>query len=65
MTVVATVFGATRGADAAALTNGYSAGLLGAAAIAVVGAVLSAVWLRSPNSDQTGATVDSAPVAAG
>ena len=65
MTVLATVFGATRGAAAAALTNGYSAGLLGAAAIAVVGAVLSAVWLRSPNSDQTGATVDSAPVAAG
>ena len=50
MTAVATAFGADQVGDAVALTDGFSAGLLGAAAIAAVGAVLAAVWLRSPQT---------------
>ena len=48
MTAVATAAGADRLGDAVALTDGFSAGLLGAAGIAAVGAVLSALWLRTP-----------------
>jgi EmrB/QacA subfamily drug resistance transporter len=48
MTAVATVFGADRAGDAAALTDGFSAGLLGAAGIAAVGALLAGAWLRTP-----------------
>ena len=47
MTAVASAFGADRVGDAAAQTDGFSAGLLGAAAIAVVGAVVTRAWLRS------------------
>jgi len=47
MTAVATAFGADRVGDVAALTEGFSAGLLGAAAIAAFGALLASVWLRS------------------
>ena len=65
MTVVATAFSADRAADAVALTDGFSAGLVGAAAIAVLGAVVALLWLRSPQTAPTDATVSSAPVAAG
>ena len=50
MTAVATSQGADRLGDAAALTDGYSAAFLGAAAIAAVGAVLAAVLLRMPKA---------------
>src|SRR4051812_31327781 len=50
MTAVATVFGADQAGNAGALTDGFSAGLLGAAAIAAVGAVLAWAWLRSPQA---------------
>ncbi len=48
MTAVASAFGADRAGDTAALTGGFSAGLLGAAGIGAVGALLAAAWLRSP-----------------
>ncbi len=48
MTAVATAFGADRAGDVVALTDGFSAGLLGAAGIAAVGAVAAAAWLRAP-----------------
>jgi MFS family permease len=50
MTAVATAFGAGLGGDALALTDGFSAGLLGAAAIAAVGAALAWAWLRVPQA---------------
>jgi EmrB/QacA subfamily drug resistance transporter len=43
MTAVAAAFG---GSDPVSLTAGFSAGLLGAAGIAIVGAVAAAAWLR-------------------
>jgi EmrB/QacA subfamily drug resistance transporter len=43
MTAVAAAFG---GSDLVSLTDGFSAGLLGAAGIAVVGALAAAIWLR-------------------
>ncbi|GAA1951116.1 MFS transporter [Nocardioides panacihumi] len=56
MTAVAAAFGADgSAADLAGLTDGYSAALIGAAAIAAVGAVVAAAWLRTP------ATPTSAP----
>ena len=48
MTAVATAFGADQTGNAVSLTNGFSAGLLGAAVIATAGAVLSWAWLRTP-----------------
>ncbi|KAA1426660.1 MFS transporter [Nocardioides antri] len=48
MTAVAAAFGADRAGDVVALTDGFSAGLLGAAGIAVLGAVVAAAWLRTP-----------------
>ena len=48
MTAVATSQGADRIGDVAALTDGYSAAFLGAAGIAVAGAVLAAALLRAP-----------------
>ena len=65
MTAVATAFGADRAADAVALTDGFSAGLVGAAGIASLGAVLAAAWLRSPKTAPAETTVDSEAVAAG
>ena len=56
MTAVAAVFGADQAGDAGALTDGFSAGLLGAAAIAAVGAVVAWAWLRTPQ-----ATTETAP----
>ena len=47
MTAVASAFGADRLGDAVALTDGFSAGLLGAAGIAAVGALMAAAWIRS------------------
>ena len=48
MTAVAAAHGADRVGNAAALTNGFSAGLLGAAGIAAAGAVLAAALLKAP-----------------
>jgi EmrB/QacA subfamily drug resistance transporter len=48
MTALASAFGADRVGDAAAQTDGFSAGLLGAAAIAGVGAIVTWAWLRTP-----------------
>jgi MFS family permease len=50
MTAVAIAFGADQAGNPAALTDGFSAGLLGAAAIAAVGAVLAWAWLRTPQT---------------
>ena len=50
MTAVATAVGADRAGNAGALTDGFSAGLLGAAGIAAAGAVLAWVWLRTPQT---------------
>ena len=49
MTAVASAFGADRVGDVQALTDGFSAGLVGAAGLAAAGAVLAAVTLRSTN----------------
>ncbi|MCY4728559.1 MFS transporter [Nocardioides sp. STR2] len=62
MTALASAFGADRVGDAAAQTAGYSAGLLGAAAIAAVGALVTNAWLRStapatPETDELPAAV--------
>ena len=48
MSAVAAAFGADRVGDLASLTDGFSAALLGAAAIAALGAVLAGTWLRTP-----------------
>jgi EmrB/QacA subfamily drug resistance transporter len=48
MTAVAAANGADRLGDVAALTEGYSAAFVGAAAIAAAGAILAAVSLRMP-----------------
>jgi EmrB/QacA subfamily drug resistance transporter len=50
MTAVATSHGADQLGNAAALTNGYSAAFLGAAGIAVVGALLAGALLRVPKA---------------
>ena len=53
MTAVASAQGADRIGNVAALTDGYSAAFLGAAAIAVAGALLAAVLLRVPKAAAT------------
>jgi EmrB/QacA subfamily drug resistance transporter len=53
MTAVAAAFGADQVGDTVLLTDGFSAGLLGAAGIAAVGAVVSAAWLRVPRTAGT------------
>ena len=50
MTAVAAAFGADNG-DVVSITDGFSAGLLGAAGIAALGAFAAAVWLRTPAHD--------------
>src|SRR5688500_17794643 len=50
MTAVATSQGADQLGDVASLTDGYSAAFLGAAGVAVAGAVLAAALLRMPKS---------------
>jgi predicted MFS family arabinose efflux permease len=62
MTAVASAFGADQVGDAVAQTNGFSAGLLGAGAIAAVGALVAKAWLRSaapatPATDEQPAAV--------
>jgi EmrB/QacA subfamily drug resistance transporter len=64
MTVVAAAFGARHGADVTSLTSGFSAGLVGAAAIAVAGAALAAGWLRSPRPAATTSAEEPAPATA-
>jgi hypothetical protein len=60
MTAVATSQGADRLGDVTALTDGYSAAFLGAAGIAITGALLVAALLRIPRvaagADQVPAT---------
>ena len=51
MTAVASGFGADEIGDAVAQTSGFSAGLLGAAAIAAAGAIVTAAWLRTPRTE--------------
>ena len=61
MTAVATAFGTDRLGHAVAQTNGYSAGLLGAAGIAAAGALVTSAWLRvsrPSGSDVTSQDVD-------
>jgi MFS family permease len=68
MTAVATSQGADQLGNAVALTDGYSAAFLGAAGIAVLGALLAAVLLRvpkrSPAADTQSTVEDREPVAA-
>jgi len=58
MTAVATSQGADRLGDLEALTDGYSAAFLGAAGIAVVGALLAALLFRSPRAREAEAPTD-------
>ena len=60
MTAVAAAFGADQAGDTVALTDGFSAALLGAAGIAAVGAVVAWAWLRTPPGT-TGSAPDSTP----
>lgn len=55
MTAVAAAFGADQAGDAGALADGFSAGLLGAAGIAAVGAVIAWASLRHPQAPTAGA----------
>jgi predicted MFS family arabinose efflux permease len=52
MTAVAAAYGGDGpAADLAGLTDGYSAALIGAAAIAAIGAAVAAFWLRTPATE--------------
>ncbi|WP_028651593.1 MFS transporter [Nocardioides halotolerans] len=53
MTAVAAAFGAEE-SGVASLTDGFSAGLLGAAGIAALGAVAAATWLRAAAPTEAG-----------
>ena len=66
MTAVATSQGANRLGDAGALTDGYSAAFIGAAAVAVIGALLAAALLRTPKhaEDAAVAASEDMPIAA-
>lgn len=48
MTAVGAAYGATASGDVVALTDGYSAVFLGAAAVALLGGLLAAILLRTP-----------------
>jgi hypothetical protein len=48
LSAVAAAFGADQISDKVALTDGFSAGLVGAAAVAAAGAVLAGIWMRTP-----------------
>jgi MFS family permease len=50
MTALAAASGAGQIGDAVAITDGFSAALLGAAGIAAFGAVVAAAWLRTPKA---------------
>jgi EmrB/QacA subfamily drug resistance transporter len=64
MTAVAAANGADQLGDPSALTDGYSAAFVGAAAIAAVGAVLAAVTLRLPKPQAATADAETEAVAA-
>jgi MFS family permease len=67
MTAVATSQGADRLGDLGALTDGYSAAFLGAAGIAVIGALAAAALLRVPKAASQAAseeTSEDLPLAA-
>jgi EmrB/QacA subfamily drug resistance transporter len=65
MTAVAAAFGSDgSSADLVGLTDGYSAALRGAAAIAAVGAVVAAAWLRNPATETPAEVVSDEQVAA-
>ncbi|HEX3222935.1 MAG TPA: MFS transporter [Nocardioides sp.] len=65
MTAVAAAFGSDgSSADLVGLTDGYSAALIGAAAIAAVGAVVAAAWLRNPATETPSEVVSDEQVAA-
>jgi hypothetical protein len=53
MTAVATSQGADQLGNPGALTDGFSAAFIGAAGIAVAGALLAAVTLRTPTAGST------------
>ena len=55
MTALATSQGADQLGSPIALTDGFSAAFIGAAGIAVVGALVAAVTLRQPSSADAGA----------
>jgi predicted MFS family arabinose efflux permease len=59
ITALASGFGADDAGDVVAQTTGFSAGLLGAAGIAAVGALLSAAWLRTPSNEGSSQEVPS------
>ena len=61
MTAVAASQGASRLGDLGALTDGYSAAFLGAAAIAAVGALLAALLLRTSPPDASAVTPSETP----
>jgi EmrB/QacA subfamily drug resistance transporter len=50
MTALAAASGADQIGDVVALTDGFATGLIGAAAIAALGALLTATWLRNPQA---------------
>lgn len=52
MTAVASAYGADQLGDPAALTDGYSAAFVGAAAVAAAGALATALWFRRPAASQ-------------
>ncbi|MEH0844526.1 MFS transporter [Micromonospora sp. CPCC 205711] len=56
MTAIAASYGADRLGDVPALTDGYSAAFIGAGAIAAVGAVVTAITLRSATPRQENTT---------
>jgi hypothetical protein len=56
MTALASAQGADQIGDLAALTHGYSAAFLGAAGIAVAGALAAAALLRVPKSGSESVT---------
>jgi hypothetical protein len=58
MTALATSQGADQLGNPVALTDGYSAAFLGAAAVAVLGALLAAALLRTPKASDA---ADTAP----
>jgi predicted MFS family arabinose efflux permease len=60
MTAVATSHGAGRLGDVEALTDGYSAAFLGAAGIAVAGALVAAALLRVPKAEAQASDQESA-----
>jgi MFS family permease len=56
MTALASAQGADRLGDVTSLTDGYSAAFLGAAGIAVVGAVVAALFVRQPKAASAAAS---------